>query len=172
MKFTADYDKEIDFNRYKSLSYLGWAKDSDKILNQFDKDRIEGAFAVEFMKRGIELKQSGGDMMVSLFIVVDQKTAVTSYTDHYGGYGGYRYGGWGWGAGYSTTRYQEYDYQVGTLICDVFDAESKKLVWQGVVSGELDDNPNSRERNIPRVVMELMKKYPVAPKKELKTVGQ
>jgi hypothetical protein len=45
----------------------------------------------------------------------------------------------------------------------VFDAESKKLIWQGVVSGEIDDNPNSRERNIPRVVKELMKRYPVKP---------
>jgi len=161
IKFTSDYDKEVDFSKYKSLSYYGWAKDSDKVLNEFDKQRIEGAFAVEFMNRGIELKQTGGDIVVSLFIVIDQKTGTTAYTTHVGG-GGWGYGpGWGWGMGYSQTSYNEYDYKVGTLVCDVFDAESKKLVWQGVVSGEIDENPNNRERNIPRVVREMMKRYPV-----------
>jgi hypothetical protein len=163
---TADYDKTVDFTKYKTLSYYGWAKDSDQILNNFDKERIEGAFATEFMKRGIELKQTGGDIVVSLFIVIDAKKGATAYTTHMGG-GGYGYGaGWGWGMGHSSTSYNEYDYYVGTLVCDVFDSESKKLVWQGVISGEIDDNPNSRERNIPRVVQELMKKYPVKPIKK------
>lgn len=161
--FTADYDKEIDFSKYKTLSYYGWAKDSDKIINEFDRQRIEGAFATEFMKRGIELKQVGGDIVVSLFIVLDEKTGTTAYTTHVGT-GGYGYGpGWGWGMGYSTTNYRDYQYTVGTLVCDVFDAGTKKLVWQGVVSGKIDDNPNSRERNISRVVQEIMKKYPVKP---------
>jgi hypothetical protein len=163
VKITSDYDKEVDFTKYKSLSYYGWAKESDKILNEFDKQRIEGAFATEFMNRGIELKQSGGDIVVSLFIVVDQKTGTTAYTTHLGT-GGWGYGpGWGWGMGYSTTNYHQYDYLVGTLVCDVFDAKTKKLVWEGVVSGEVDENPNNRERNIPRVVRELMKRYPVQP---------
>jgi hypothetical protein len=162
-KFTSDYDKTIDFSKHKTLSYYGWAKESDKVLNEFDKERIEGAFATEFMNRGIELKQTGGDIVASLFIVIDQKTGRTAYTTHMGT-GGYGYAaGWGWGMGYSQTNYNEYDYYVGTLVCDVFDAESKKLIWQGVVSGEIDDNPNSRERNIPRVVKELMKRYPVKP---------
>jgi len=67
--------------------------------------------------------------------------------------------------GYSSTTYHEYDYYVGTLVCDVFDSKTKKLIWQGVVTGEIDDNPKTRERNTPRVVKEMMKKYPVAPEK-------
>lgn len=162
-KFTADYDKTVDFSKFKTLSYYGWAKESDKILNEFDKQRIEGAFATEFMDRGIEIKEKGGDIVVSLFIVIDQKTGRTAYTTHVGG-GGWGYGpGWGWGMGHSQTTYNEYDYYVGTLVCDVFDGASKDLIWQGVVSGEIDDNPKSRERNIRRVVQELMKRYPVKP---------
>jgi hypothetical protein len=154
------------------LSYYGWTEESDKILNRFDKERIEQSFADEFRNRGISVVEKDGDIIVSLYIVVDQKTGTTAYTNHYGGggpygyYGGFRYGaGWGWGMGYSTTSYSEYDYLVGTLVCDVFDSKSKNLVWQGVVSGEIDENPKNRERNIPRVVKELMKRYPVPPKK-------
>ena len=173
VKFTADYDGDVDFTKYKTLSYYGWTEESDKILNKFEKERIEKAFGDEFEKRGFTLAERDGDIIVSLFIVVDQKKGATAYTNHYGGggpygyYGGYGYGaGWGWGMGYSSTSYSEYDYYVGTLVCDIFDSKTKKLIWQGVVTGEIDDNPKTREKNTPRVVKELMKKYPVAvPKK-------
>ena len=173
VKFTADYDGDVDFTKFKTLSYYGWTEESDKILNKFEKERIEKAFGDEFEKRGFTLAERDGDIIVSLFIVVDQKKGATAYTNHYGGggpygyYGGYGYGaGWGWGMGYSSTSYSEYDYYVGTLVCDIFDSKTKKLIWQGVVTGEIDDNPKTREKNTPRVVKELMKKYPVAvPKK-------
>jgi len=172
IKITSDKDGEADFSQFKTLSYYGWQKDSDKILNQFDKERIEKSFADEFKKRGVSVVEKNGDIIVSLYIVVDKKTGTTAYTNHYGAggpygyYGGFGYGaGWGWGMGYSTTTYHDYDYLVGTLVCDVFEYDTKKLIWQGVVSGEIDQNPKNRERNIPRVVKELMKRYPVAPEK-------
>jgi len=169
IKITSDRDGDVDFTQFSTLSYYGWQEESDKILNRFDKERIELSFAEEFKKRGISVVERDGDIIVSLFIVIDQKRGVTAYTNHYGaggpyGYGGYGYG-WGWGMGYSSTSYNEYDYYVGSLVCDVFDSKTKKLIWQGVVSGEIDDNPKTRERNIPRVVRELMKRYPVKPAK-------
>ena len=163
-KITSDFDKDADFTKYKDFSYLGWAKDSDQMLNDLDKQRIETAFANEFTKRGIKfVDQSEADAMVSLFIVVDQKTSTTAYTDHYGGMGGgygYGYPGWGWGGGMSTTRYQEHDYLVGTLVVDVFDAEQKKLVWQGVGSGTVNENTKNREDRINKVARAIMDKYP------------
>jgi hypothetical protein len=172
INISSDRDGDVDFTKFSTFSYYGWQKESDKILNQFDKTRIEQAFADEFKERGLTLVDKNGDVIVSLYIVVDQKTGTTAYTNHYGAggpygyYGGYGYGaGWGWGMGYSSTSYQEYHYMVGTLVCDVFDYKTKKLIWQGVVSGEIDENPKNRERNIPRVVRELMKRYPVKPVK-------
>jgi hypothetical protein len=166
ISFTSDKDPDADFSQYKTLSYYGWADESSKVLNDLEKKRIEMAFADEFKKRGISIQETGGDIIVSLYIVVDQKTGVTAYNNHYGGGGPYGYhgyygAGWGWGMGYGTTSYSQYDYYVGTLICDVFDSKTKKLVWQGVVSGEIDENPRNREQNIPRVVKEIMKRYPV-----------
>jgi hypothetical protein len=166
-KITSDFDKAADFTEYKDFHYLGWAKDSDQILNDLDKTRIENAFANEFARRGIKfVDQSEADATVSLFIVVDQKTSTTAYTDHYGGMGyGYGYPTWGWGGGMSTTRYQEYDYLDGTLVVDVFDAESKKLVWQGVASGTINENTKNREDRINRVAAAIMDQYPVEPAK-------
>jgi len=122
LKVTSDYDKTVNFSDYKTLEYWGWAEDSDQILNRFDKERIESAFGAEFKKRGIDVVKKGqGDMIVTLFIVTEEKTqksaTTTSMGGMYGGYGRYYgYGpGYGWGGGYSTTQIHEYDYTVGTL---------------------------------------------------------
>jgi hypothetical protein len=167
-KITSDFDKEADFSKYQDFHYLGWAKESGEIVNDLDKRRIEEAFGNEFSKRGITfVDQSEADAAVSLFIVVDQKTGTTAYTDYYGGMGGMGYGygrgypGWGWGGGMSTTRYQEYDYLVGTLVVDVFDTDTKKLVWQGVASGTINEKTKNREARIQKMARAIMDKYPV-----------
>jgi len=168
LKVYSDVDSTVDFTKYKSLEYYGWAEESDKFLTQLDKDRIENAFGAEFKKRGYEIVESGGDIIVTLFIVVEQKTATTATTTSMGGgyggfYGGYYgYGpGYGWGGGHSTTSIQEYDYEVGTLVCDVFDKKDEKLIWEGIGTGEINENPKNRDKNIPKTVQAIMSKFPV-----------
>ena len=73
LKVSSDYDRSIDFTQFKTFEYYGWAEESDKILNDLDKSRIEEAFGEEFKKRGLSPVKSGGDLIVSLFIVVQQK---------------------------------------------------------------------------------------------------
>jgi len=165
-KVTADYDKTVDFTKYKTFEYYGWAQESDKLLNDLDKKRIEDSFANEFYSRGLSYVQTGGDLIVTLFIVVEQKTQTTANTTSMGGgYGGYYGGyygygpGYGWGPSYSTTTVSTYDYAVGTLVCDVFDKASEQLIWEGIASKTIDED-------IPRVISYLMKKYPVPPVEE------
>ncbi len=171
LKVYTDMDPTVDFSKYKSLEYYGWADESDKILTQLDKDRIEKAFGAEFRKRGIEIVESGGDLIGTLFIVVEKKKGATATTTSMGGaYGGYYGGfygygpGFGWGGGHSTTTIQEYDYSVGTLVCDVFDKADKKLIWEGIGTGEINENPKNRDTTIPKTVQAIMSKFPVPPK--------
>jgi len=165
----SDYDKTVDFNQYKTYSFYGWAKNSDEVLNQLDKERLEKAFADEFSKRGLKFVKEGGDLMVSLYIVTKQKQETSATTTTMGGgpyYAGRYYGygpGWGWGAGMSTTSYHTYDYTEGTLICDVFDAKAKKLIWEGIGKGTISEDPSNRDTNIPAAVAKIMSKYPVKP---------
>ena len=165
VKVVADMDKTVDFSAYKTYSFLGWQDDSGKILNDFDKKRLRDAFVKEFEARGMKPVPENGDVDITLFIVVDQKTSVTAYTNYYGGgYGRYnRYGG-GWGYGSASTTYSEDDYLEGTLVMDVFDGKSKDQVWQGVATSTVVENPDKREKAIPSKVSALMKKYPVQPK--------
>ena len=163
VKVTTDYDKSADFSKYKTYVFLGWQGDSGKILNDFDKDRLRKAFAKEFEKRNLELVKENGDIAVTLFVVVDQESSITGYTNYYGN-AGYGYGrGWGWGGGHSTTTYTESDYLKGTLVVDVFDGQSKELVWQGVGTKTIEENPQKRDKNIPKSAEAIMKYFPIPP---------
>ncbi len=168
IKVSYDYNKSVDFSQYKTYEFYGWAKESDQIINQLDRQRIQNAFASEFKSRGMNYVESGGDLVVTLFFVVQEKKGVTYSTNTYGGYYGGYYGygpGWGWGPTYSTTTAHEYDYKVGTLVCDVYDKKSEQLLWEGIGQKTIDDNPNSHERNIQKAVAQIMWNYPVKPVK-------
>ena len=166
-----DHDKSVDFTQYKTFEYYGWAENSDRLLTPFEKERLESAFGDEFAKRGIEYVEENADLVVSLFIITEQKTKTTASTSYYGGYGGYYgYGpGWGYGPGYgggmgySSTTVSTYDYIVGTLVVDVYDKEKQKLIWESIGSGSIDDNPQKREKNIPKTVALIMVPYPIPP---------
>lgn len=169
IKVVSDYDQTVDFSKQKSLEYYGWADESDKIMNRFDKERIEKAFADEFRRRGIEVVQDNADIIVSLYIVTEQKTQTTASTTHMGGgYGGYYgYGpGYGWGTGHSTTTYHDYDYTEGTLIVSVYDAKEKQLIWEGVGKGTIEENPKNADERVKRAVAAIMAQYPKPPVQE------
>lgn len=161
-KVSGDYEKTTDFEKYKTYHFIGWQEDSGKLMNELDKERLRMAIETEMEAKGLKRVESGGDMIVSLFIVIDKKTSTTAYSNYYGNMGyGYRRGGMGWGNGYSTTTYSESDYLKGTLVFDMFDAQSESLIWQGVATGTIKSNPQKREKSIPKAIKKLMKKYPI-----------
>ncbi|MEM8895697.1 MAG: DUF4136 domain-containing protein [Bacteroidota bacterium] len=164
-KVTADMDKEVDFSKFKTYKFLGWQDDSDKLINELDQRRLRDAFKNELSSRSLTYSDGDADIAISLFVVTENKTSTTAYTDYYGGYGRYRRGPWGWGGGFASTTYQESDYVQGTLVMDVYDESTGSLAWQGVVSGAVSDNPQRREKTIPKTIKKLMKKYPVKPAK-------
>ena len=166
LRVYSDLDRSVDFTQYSTLEFYGWADNSDELMNDFDRRRIEEAFANEFASRNINTVEEGqGDLVVALYIVTENRTDRSATTYHYGGYGRYYgYGpGYGWGPRYSSTHVHEYNYTVGTLIVSVYDAERQELIWEGTGIGNIDENPQNRERHIPATVARIMEQYPVQP---------
>lgn len=158
---TCDFDKTVNFNKYKTYSFAGWQENSDQVLNDLDKDRILNSFKAEFEKRTMSLVNENADAIVTLYIVIENKTSTTAYTA-YNSNMGMSYGvNWAWSNGSATTTYTENDYLVGTLVVDVYDAVTKKLIWQGVSQSTIKENAAKREKTIPKKVSKLMKKFPL-----------
>lgn len=172
LSVVSDYDKTVDFSKYKSFQFHGWKDNSDEILNDLDKRRIETAFGNELKQRDLRYDENG-ELLVTLFIITQEKSQVVATTDYVGspaygyGYGGYYgYGpGYGWGPGYGTayTTYDEVNYTVGTLIISVFDAEKKELIWECKGSKTVSGGKKDREKTIAKVAAQMMAQYPIQP---------
>ena len=174
-KVISDQDPVVDFTEFKTFEYYGWADNSDQMLNRFDKERIESAFAEEGRKRGLTRVDSDGDVIVTLFITGEIKTQTTANTNTMGmggmgGMGGRGRGmgspGWGWGTTHSTTTINETNYLVGTLMIEMFDKDDKMLIWQAIGTKTVSEDPKKRETGIPKKVAAIMNAYPVKPIKE------
>jgi hypothetical protein len=73
-------------------------------------------------------------------------------------------GGWHWhgfGSGMATTIEEETP--VGTLMVDIFDTPSQKLIWRGIASGTLTGKPEKDEKKMDKAVTEMFKKFPPRP---------
>lgn len=161
---TTDYDKEIDFNNYKTFGFLKWNEESARIVNDIDRARLEKSVTAELEKRGFKRVDGMGDTMIGFHVIVETKTGTTSYTDHYGGMGYYGRGfGYGYGypyGGSSTTTTNTYSYNIGTVIIDQYDSQTKKLMWEGIAQGELEDDRSKREENIQKDMVRMFANYP------------
>lgn len=170
LKITHNMDTSLDFSKYKTYSYYGWDSTSTNIGKYYQRE-IEFAFVDEFTERGLKYDPTGqGDIVVSLFLMIDVEKGVRSYNNYYGhsGYGfhqprwGYGYGyGYGYGSPYmyGGVAYEEYNYVTGTLVCDIFDRGTKKLAWQGIASKSIETS--KKGRNIKKIISRLMLKFPV-----------
>ena len=169
-----DMDQSVDFNQFKTFSFYPWDYKHGFQINDYDKQTILIAIQEGMESKGYKYQKDGGDLIVSLFVTVEGKVSYDAYTNHYGGWAGYG-GGWGYsgfgygygyGPSYSSTTVTKSVYNQGTLVIDVFSIASKKLIWQGIGSDQIEENLEKRDRDLPKKVSQVMMKFPVAKKKK------
>ena len=105
---------------------------------------------------------SGGDVsIIAIEMTQNQQTLNTFYDGFGGGWGWRRFGGGGFGEATTTTE----TYKVGTLVVDLFDTKTKKLIWRGVSSDTLSNNSDKNIKNLDKGVEKIFKQFPPGPSK-------
>lgn len=156
VRVAADYDKEANFDNYKTFAFFKPGIDKAEI-NDIDKRRILRAIEAELMAKGMT-KSENPDMLVSIFTKSNQRVDI--YNNAWGavawGWGGY--GGWGWG-GYGGNQVSTST--EGMLFIDFIDANKKELIWQGSGTGYLvTKNVEKKEARIKEFVSKTMEQFP------------
>ncbi|MBN2868115.1 MAG: DUF4136 domain-containing protein [Flavobacteriaceae bacterium] len=154
VRVAADYDKQVNFDQYKTFAFFKSGIDKAEI-SDLDKKRILRAIETELLAKGYT-KSENPDMLVSIFTKSNQRVDV--YNNSWG-YGAWGWGapGWGWGWNMQpnvSTRTQ------GVLFVDLIDAKKKELVWQGQGTGYLSTSMDKKEERIKEFVAKIMEKYP------------
>jgi hypothetical protein len=150
-----DYDREGDFARYKTYS---WEKvqTQDSLWVSRIRDAVNEALAA----KGWTPVQSGGDVSIMAIETTQNQQTLNTFYDGFGG--GWRWRGFG-GFGDSTTTVE--NYKVGTLVVDLFDAKTKKLIWRGSASDALSNKSDKNIKNLDKGVQKMFDHFPPGEKK-------
>ena len=155
VQVAADYDKNANFNQYKTFAFFKSGIDKAEI-SDLDKRRILRAIENELMAKGFT-KSETPDILVSIF--TKSRDKVNVYNNNMG-YGPYGYG-WGWSPYYWNSGYSNVSTSTeGTLYVDLIDANKKELVWQGEGVGYLTNNRNEKEKVINEFVTKILEQFP------------
>ncbi len=154
VRVVSDYDKNVDFNSYKTFAFFKTGIDKAEI-SDLDKRRILRAIESELMAKGFT-KSENPDLLVSIF--TKSREQVNVYNNGFGPYGY----GWGWSPYYWNNYNSVRTTTEGSLYIDLIDANKKEMIWQGKGSGYLSSSSNieKKEARIKEFVAEIMAKYP------------
>lgn len=147
-----DYDHSANFSQYKTYSWEH-VKTKDQLL----VDRIKEAVNASLSAKGWTQVASGGDVSIVAIETTQNQQSLNTFYDGFGGGWGWRgFGGGGLGEATTTTE----TYKVGTLIVDLFDTKTKKLLWRGSSSDTLSNNSDKNTKNLDKGVDKMFKKFP------------
>ena len=156
-KVQTDFDHQANFSQYKTYSWQ-----EIKPANSLWDARIKNAVDAQLATKGWTQVPSGGDVaVVAIKTTQTQRTLQTFYDGFGGGWGWRRFGGGGFGDATTT----EQDYKEGTLVIDLYDAKTKKLIWRGSAQDTLSDKAAQNEKNLDKGVAKMFKAFPPNPAK-------
>jgi hypothetical protein len=141
-----DYDHKADFGRYHTYSWIGV-----KAGNSLREDRIRGAVDSELAAKGWTKVASGGDAAISAFGRVTERDTMQTFYDGFPG--------WGW-RGWGTSTTTVIPEAVGNLVVDVFDGQTKKLIFRGTASETLSSKPDKNDKKLENAVDDMFKHFP------------
>jgi Domain of unknown function (DUF4136) len=143
-----DYDHSADFSRYRTYSWI-----KVDAGNSLWSDRITRDVDAQLSAKGLTKVASGGDLGVSAFGSTHNQQSLESF---YNGFGG----GWFWrGLGGDVTT-EVINTPVGSLVVDVFDGQTKHLVWRASSTETLSDNPDKNDKKLEHEVGDMFKRFP------------
>jgi Domain of unknown function (DUF4136) len=187
------YTAAINKTNLSSYHTFAWMPPADngakKMANSEADAKIRDAATAALSAKGLRLSQRNPDLVVSYTTSVGRGARTNYYTPGYygGGWGGY-YGGWGgWGFGYGfgfgwggyyrpyynyyggafayggPTYAEKEHFKEGTLIIDLIDPRSRKIVWRGFGVGEVHSNPQKNVDDLPKVVNGVIDQLKLTP---------
>ena len=141
-----DYDHHANFERYRTYS---WAK--VETPNSLWDERVKEAIDKALQAKGWQQVPDGGDVSIVAVGTSNEKRTLRTFYDGFDG--------WMWGGFADATTYED-TYQVGTLVVDMFDTRTKKLIWRGSASDVLSSKPDKNIKELEKAVDKMFEHFP------------
>jgi hypothetical protein len=150
-----DYDPDYDLWTFRTFDWgqkVNIEEGQNPLhYNELNDKRIKSAVQDQMSTRGYLLTDTRPDLILHYHIIVKDKS--TLVTDGYG----YNYGPY-----WTRMETNLYTYREGTLILDLMDTNTNRLVWRGWAVSPLESSytPEKIDRLIRTAVARIFKKFP------------
>ncbi len=132
-------DRSVNFTRYRTYE---WSQsdalptgDAQLERNPFFQDYAHGAIEKQMAARGFERPTSRrADLLLSFHASLNRRTNVDAVSNSDGK------------CSYADCRDQVFDYEAGTLVLDVVDARTKRMMWRGWAQENMEGVLDKQDR--------------------------
>ena len=139
---TTDSDPAAPFATYKTYA---WTPGTASVIS-LTEQRIHEGVNAQLQGKGMTQVDSNPNVFVA--------THVTTHTVPQVMADGF--GPWGFGGGMATVQ----TYTEGSLIVDLYDATTRKMVWRGVATATVSDKPEKNAEKIDKSLAKMFARYP------------
>ncbi len=172
LTLSTDYDATINFADLKTYSWHAENQhntSSRQYLNSIMDQRIRDTIDKQLQQKYTITSAEKSDFLVNYSIIVEERADIRTYNNYNGYYPGFTYGarygtyGSGMALGYSTgSETQVTHYKQGTLIIDIINPETDKLMWRGAADGRLPEGADRAEKDrlIQKYVSKILSDFP------------
>jgi len=146
-KVNIDSDPAAPFATYRTYA---WVRGTPA-PNPLNEDRLRGAVDARLTARGLSVNTADPDLIVVTHVTTKERKELLV--------DGFGYGPW-WGGGLSTASVETYI--DGTLVLDLYDAHTKKMVWRGVATATASEKPSKNAAKMTKALDKMFEKLPIA----------
>jgi hypothetical protein len=155
MTVSSHVERGLDFARYRSFAWgpADALPTGDPRLDQnpFFKDHVQGAVERHLAQRGLAVTTEDADLLIHYHANITRRID-PNQADRAYGYSGT--GDW---------RRAQVDYEAGTLVLDIIDARSNRLIWRGWAQRSVEDmlrDPDRMAQTIEQAVTRMLQRLP------------
>jgi len=169
VKVSSDFDPAVSFSGYQAYNWLPGAPKAtgDPRIdgNTLLQSRIRNAVDDELNFKGFKKAEAGkADFWITFHVTLDQKTqiqTINSMNNYPYGWGG-MYGGYYSNSALAGRDTFVYSYDEGSIIVDIIDANTRKLLWRGTATDQVhfSDKPEEKEQKINEAIKKLLETFP------------
>ena len=147
-----DYDHSVNFLKFKTYT---WQKvhATDPAI----EGRITIALNRDMAGRYMTEVSNNGDITITAVEATQDKQEISTFYSALNDYSWQR----PWcGSGFMDAQASPQDVPLNTLIIDMYDSKTHKLLWRGTITEPAGDNQDKNAQKIDKAVTELISKYP------------
>ena len=155
-KIGYDFDRSVNFSAYHAYGWIPGAQEATgdrRLDNSLIDARIRTAIDTQLRSKGYVATAHGTPEFLVAYHVGMKDQIRGSSTQRYIGDRAH---------GTYTTLSDIQPYKEGTLLIDIVDAASKRLVWQASASAEVEEGvtPKERDKRINGIIRAMLSHFP------------